>query len=134
VVVSDTATTRAPESSRTPGCGTYFRLGVSSSSAGFSSASRRSACDGQASSTETAVELACADTSLQISAAGTSGLIRASSEPYDSIRTMSERHISRRLSPYDSTVVPSADSVTSGSAYAVRLGPRRPVLPSIVLT
>jgi hypothetical protein len=47
---------------------------------------------------------------------------------------MSERHISRRLSPADSTVVPSADSVTSGSAYAVRLGPRWPVLASIVLT
>ena len=51
--------TRAPESSTTPGCGTYFRLGVSSSSAGRSSVSRRSACFGQASSTDTAVELAC---------------------------------------------------------------------------
>ena len=47
---------------------------------------------------------------------------------------MSERHSSSRLSPADSTVVPSDDSVTSGSAYAVRLGPRSPVLASIVLT
>jgi hypothetical protein len=47
---------------------------------------------------------------------------------------MSERHISRRLSPADSTTVPSDDSFTSGSAYAVRLGPRSPVLASIVLT
>src|SRR6476660_9439426 len=47
---------------------------------------------------------------------------------------MSERHCSRRVSPADSTVVPSDDSLTSGSAYAVPLGPRSPVLPSIVLT
>src|SRR5258705_3174084 len=117
--------TRAPESSTTPGCGTYFVLGVSSSSAGRSSVNRRSACFGQASSTDAAVELACAETSLHTGEAGVPGLILASSEPYDSIRTMSERHISMRLSPAASTVVPSADKPTSWSAELLRLGARQ---------
>ena len=116
VVVSETAITTAPDSSVTPGCGTYLSSGVSSSSEGRSSVSRRSAWFGQDSSTDTAVELAAVDTSRHSGEAGVSGLIRASIAPYDSIRTMSERHISSRLSPAESTVVPSEDSRTSGSA------------------
>src|SRR5688500_1823715 len=63
VETSDTAITRAPESSDTPGWGTNWLSGVSSSSDGRSSVSRRLSSRGHASSTDTAVELAAADTS-----------------------------------------------------------------------
>jgi hypothetical protein len=81
VVTSDTAITRAPESSDTPGWGTNWVSGVSSSSDGRSSVNRRSASCGQASSTDTAVELAAADTSRHTGDGGTPGLIRASRAP-----------------------------------------------------
>ncbi len=116
MVVSETATTRAPESSLTPGSGTYLRSGVSSSLAGRNSVSRRSGWSGHASSTDTAAVLAAADPSRHSTGPGTPGLIRASSAPWLIIRTMSERHSSSRLSPAESTVVPSEDSATSGSA------------------
>ncbi len=42
---------------------------------------------------------------------GTGGLTGASMSPYAKVRTMSVRHISMRVRPAASTVVPSVDSV-----------------------
>src|SRR6187397_2305294 len=74
VVVSDTATTFAPVLSLTSGSCTYFRSGVSSSLAGRSSVTRRLAAFGQASSTDTADELAAADFRPHRSGPGLPGL------------------------------------------------------------
>ena len=49
--------------------------------------------------TDTADELAAAETSRHNGWTGTFGLMRASSAPQLSMRTMSERHCSSRLSP-----------------------------------
>ena len=46
--------------------------------------------------------------------------------PNANVRTMSERHISMRVRPAASTVVPSVDSVISLSAYDERVGPAVP--------
>src|SRR6478752_1630412 len=135
VVVSDTASTRAPDDGDTRCCGTSRRSGSSSSLPGRSSVSRTSASPGHDCSTDTAAELAAADSIAQPLPTPTwLGFTRASTSPYPSTRTMSERHISRRVLPAASTVVPSEDSSTWSSAYPLRVDPRRPVPMSIAVT
>jgi hypothetical protein len=100
-----------------PGSGTSRCSGSSSSLAGRSSLSRRSVCRPHASNTDTADELAAADVNRHpVCTPFDDGLTRASISPYDSIRTMSERQSSSRVSPADNTVVPSEDRVTRWSA------------------
>jgi len=81
VNVSATATTRAPVPSLTPFCWMYLTSGVSSSSDGRSSVRRRSDWLAQDSSTDTAAELAAAETNRHSGDAGTPGLMGASSAP-----------------------------------------------------
>ncbi|CNW07567.1 Uncharacterised protein [Mycobacterium tuberculosis] len=64
VLFCDTTNTRAPEPGRTPGSGTMRWMGSSSSLPGRNSTSRRSAWFVHASSTDTAAELAAADSSV----------------------------------------------------------------------
>ena len=82
VVVSDTAITRAPESAATPGSGTILVFGLVLLVGGPQQRQPQvgSGRD-RPRSTDTAVELAAADTSRHSGWAGTSGLIRASSAP-----------------------------------------------------